>query len=116
MKYIKKVTFLIIGVFLLVGCANKPTNPTQITGTYVSPLKYERYSCSRLATELGVFKRHEKHLALAQQQRIKSSQVQEFWLGYGTGDSIEASELADVRGEIRALQDVMSRKHCKVNY
>lgn len=35
----------------------------------------------------------------AQDQRIKSSQTQAFWFGYGKGDCMEASELANVRGE-----------------
>jgi hypothetical protein len=35
-------------------------------------------------------------------------------LGYGTGDGVEASELADVRGEKEAVQKTMDIKGCKL--
>lgn len=53
-------------------------------------------------------------LVIAQEQRLKSSQVQAFWLGYGQGDGIEAAELANVRGEKEALGTMMSKKGCDI--
>jgi hypothetical protein len=55
-----------------------------------SGLKYEEYLCQKLAVEID-------SLAIAQEQRVKLSNTQAFWLGYGQGDGIEASELANVR-------------------
>ena len=53
-------------------------------------------------------------LVIAQEQRLKSSQVQAFWLGYGQGDGIEAAELANVRGEKEALATMMGKKKCDI--
>ena len=99
---------------LLSGCANMPTAPAQITGSYTSALKYENYDCSQLAIELNALARRENQLVVAQEQRIKSSNVQAFWLGYGTGDGIEASELANVRGEKEAVRQAMEIKGCEI--
>ncbi len=97
---------------LLVGCFNMPTAPSQITGSYTSGLKYEEYSCQKLAIELDSLARRENQLAIAQEQRVKSSNVQAFWLGYGQGDGIEASELANVRGEKESVRKAIESKQC----
>ncbi|KAB2318316.1 hypothetical protein F8A86_14400 [Betaproteobacteria bacterium SCN1] len=94
------------------GCFNMPTPAAQITGSYTSGLKYEDYPCQRLAIELDSLARRENQLVVAQEQRVKSSNVQAFWLGYGQGDGIEASELANVRGEKEAVRKAMEVKQC----
>lgn len=48
-------------------------------------------------------------LAIAQEQRLKSSPVQAFWPGYGQEDGIEAAELANVRGEKEARATMLSK-------
>ncbi len=105
------VSALAIGIN---GCANKPTKPDQITGAYISTIKYEPYSCSRLTAELNSLSRRENQLVQAQKSRVGTSSVQEFWLGYGTGDGVEASELANVRGEREAVRKTMGIKGCKI--
>ena len=90
-----------------------PTPTSQITGAHTSTLKYDGYSCSKLATEMNSLARRENQLIVAQEQRIKSSQMQAFWWGFGQGDGIEASELANVRGEKEALRSAIETKHCK---
>ncbi len=102
-------------IAILSGCMNMPTPIAQITGAYVSPLKYEAHDCNRLAVELVSLSRRENQLVVAQQQRIKTSEVQAFWYGYGQGDGIEASELANVRGEREAVRSVMETKSCGEN-
>ena len=105
---------------LFSGCVNMPTPPGQITGSYTSGLIYENYDCSQLAIELNALARRENQLVVAQEQRIKSSHVQAFWLssetgvGYGKGDGIEASELANVRGEKEAVRRAREIKHCEI--
>jgi hypothetical protein len=111
---ILKVVFMIGITFLLVSCANMPTPPSQITSSYTSPLKYEKYECSQLAIELNSLARRENQLVIAQEQRIKSSNVQAFWLGYGLGDGVEASELANVRGEKESVRLAMEKKSCEI--
>jgi len=107
---IPTIAIAVASSLLLAGCFNMPTPPSQITGSYTSGLKYEEYQCSRLAVELDSLARRENQLVLAQEQRVKSSNVQAFWLGYGQGDGIEASELANVRGEKEAVRKAMEVK------
>ncbi len=92
---------------------NMPTPPTQITGAYVSGLRYENYDCSRLSAELSSLSRRKNQLVVAQRQRIKTSETQEFWYGYGQGDGLEASELANVRGEREAVRSAMDVNGCR---
>ena len=113
MKNKTKQILVVIALALLAGCMNMPTAPAQITGAYVSGLKYENFDCSRLSAELGSLSRRENQLVIAQQQRIKTSETQAFWYGYGQGDGIEASELANVRGEREAVRGAMDAKACK---
>ncbi len=81
-----------------------PTATSQITGAYTSGIKYEGHTCSTLAKEIASLARRENQLGIAQKQRIKTSRMQAFWHGYGQGDGIEASELANVRGEKEAVR------------
>lgn len=98
---------------LLTGCMNMPSKPSQITGSYTSSLPYESFSCNQLSAELNSLSRRENQLVTAQEQRIKTSEVQAFWWGYGQGDGIEASELANVRGEKEAVRKAMATKGCE---
>lgn len=110
-KFVKKVLMPSV-LFVFYSCANMSTPPAQITGAYISPIKYENYTCNQLGIEISSLSRRENQLVIAQEQRLKSSQTQAFWLGYGTGDGIEASELANVRGEREAVISTMETKKC----
>lgn len=109
-----KNTVLSSGLALmLTACANVGTDPGQITGTYVSPLKYQDYSCSQLSIETSSLSRRLSALNTAQASRVSSNEVQAFWLGYGNGDGIEAAELANVKGELEAVRYSMESKNCR---
>jgi hypothetical protein len=105
---------LLLGAALMAaGCMNMPTPATQITGAYSSGLKYEQYDCSKLTVEFDSLSRREAQLVAAQEQRVKTSQMQAFFWGFGQGDSIEASELANVKGEKEGVHKAMDTKRCK---
>lgn len=82
----KQIISLILVLFTG-GCFNLATAPSQISGAYVSDVKYNHYSCDELAVELSSLARRENQLVTAQEQRRSSSQMQAFWLGYGHGDT-----------------------------
>ena len=107
-----RIPCLGLTTLLVVGCMNMPTPPSQITGAYTSSLKYDQHSCDTLAVESGSLARRENQLVVAQEQRVKTSNVQAFWRGYGQGDGVEASELANVRGETEAVRKAMDAKKC----
>ena len=104
----------VLACFCIVGCFNMPTPSSQITGSYISPHKYRGYNCQDLTVEASSLARRENMLVIAQEQRLKSSQAQAFWVGYGQGDGIEAVELANVRGEKEAIANVTGKKGCEV--
>lgn len=109
---IRKTVVALAVASALTGCMNLATKPAEITGSYTSDVKYQSYTCEQLGVEVNSLARREDQLAIAQQQRRKSGKVQAFWLGYGTGDGIEASELANVRGEKEAVRRSMDKKGC----
>jgi hypothetical protein len=111
-KKLKQAVILIVTALSVAGCLNMPTPSSQITSSYTSSLKYENFECSRLAIELSSLARRENQLVTAQDQRIKTSEVQAFWWGYGQGDGIEASELANVKGETESIRHAMEIKKC----
>ena len=89
-----------------------PTPTAQIVGGYTSGLIYNDYSCEELALEIKGLARRESQLVIAQEQRIKTSKMQAFWLGFGDGDGVEASQLAVVRGEKDAVRKSLDKKGC----
>lgn len=101
-----------VAALFTAGCLNMPTPPVQITGAYVSTLNYEQFDCPRLAAEADSLSRRESQLVAAQEQRVRSSQAQALWYGVGQGDGIEATELAQVRGEREAVRTTMASKQC----
>jgi hypothetical protein len=112
-RYTKAIASFALLAVMLSGCMNMPTPPSQITAAYTSGLNYKEFSCQELAAETASLARRENQLVTAQQQRIKTNEVQAFWWGYGQGDSIEASELATVRGEREAARTAMDAKGCR---
>ena len=111
-KKLKLLSVVILISMFFVGCMNMPTKPSQITGSYVSGLRYEEFDCQHLSAEMDSLARRENQLVIAQEQRIKTSEVQAFMYGYGQGDGVEASELANVRGEKEAVRNVFEAKKC----
>lgn len=111
MKVISRIV-LLSAVVSLGGCFNLATQPSQITPSYTSELRYEAFECPRLAIEINTLARREDQLVVAQEGRRKSSKLQAFWLGFGQGDGVEASELASVRGEKEAVRKAMDLKTC----
>ena len=41
--------------------------------------------------------------------------MQAFWWGYGQGDGIEASEIANVKGEKEAIRKAVDTKKCSID-
>ena len=107
-----KSVLILFNLLLLTSC-NMPTPAAQITGSYTSGIKYENYECDRLAVEINALARREDQLTIAQEGRRKSSLVQALLLGFGTGDGVEASELAIVKGEKEAVRKAMDVKGCE---
>lgn len=113
MNYRIAITAAVASV-AMTGCMNLATKPSEITGSYTSDVKYQDYTCQQLGIEVNSLARREDQLATAQEQRRKSGKVQAFWIGYGNGDGIEASELANIRGEKEAVRRALDTKSCSL--
>lgn len=112
----KSIVYIALSASMLAavtGCTNMPTPTAQISSSYISGLHYENFSCRKLVAEMDSLGRRENQLTIAQEQRIKTSKTQAFWHGYGQGDGIEASELANVKGEKEAVRKAIEVKRCK---
>ena len=109
------VVVVMMAMFLVIGCMNMPTKPSQISASYTSEMVYKDHDCDELAVELNHLARRENQLIIAQEQRIKTSEMQAFWYGYGQGDGIEASELANVKGQKESVRRAMELKNCQLN-
>ena len=110
----RNIAVAALAAVAVTGCMNLATKPSEITGSYTSDLRYQQYTCDQLGHEVNSLARRENQLVTAQEQRRKSGKVQAFWLGYGTGDGIEAAELANVRGEKEAVRRAFDMKSCGV--
>ena len=114
----KKLVY-IFGVLALLfaGCAQKADN---IKASYVSPLKYESYTCEQLKEE--IFRINEKTAALAGQQNSTSTKdavamtagVVIFWPALfllALGDD-EKEQIARMKGEYNAIKIAAEKKKC----
>ncbi len=104
---------LMISTLGVGGCMNMPTKPVRITGIPVSGASYKGWDCEQLLHEHDHLTEREGTLVLAQEQRVKTSETQAFWFGYGQGDGIEAAELARVRGELSAVEKLIAANGCE---
>ena len=111
-KLLNQNTF-IISSFLIIGCYNNPTPPSEIIGSQISGFQYELLDCQKINDEITFLEEREKTLVIAQEKRIKDSRAQQRWTeGDGKGDGFEASELYRVRGELNAARKIFKNKEC----
>ena len=107
-------------ILLLVGCAS---SPDKIDAAYVSPLKYKDYDCDQLAMEMDYIGQRTTKLY----QRLKKESNTDNWqMGVGLvlfwptlfalegGDSPEASEYAQLKGEFEACRATSVQKKCTI--
>ncbi len=105
-------------IFLTVGCAS---NPDKIQTAYVSPLKYDKFSCDQIISEMDYIGQKTTRLY----QSLQSESTADSWqMGVGLllfwpslfflegGDGPEAAEYAQLKGEFEALRQASVKKTC----
>lgn len=111
-----KQGFMLVAVvalgLTLEGCFNLGTKPSEITPAFVPTTQYQAESCQQLNVERSSLYQRESLLTTAQQQRRSSNKLQAFWVGFGNGDGVGAGELAQVKGEIIAVEKELALKQC----
>lgn len=112
MKDVWKIVFAISLSLVLGGCFNLGTKPSEITPAYVPESQYQNQNCQQLDADRQDMYRRKSMLETAQTQRRHSNKVQAFWVGFGNGDGVGAGELAQVKGEILAVEKQRALKGC----
>ena len=114
-KSTKHQAILFFIFVFIAGCHNAPTPSSEIEGAHISVLHYEKYDCESILDEIKFLEKREIELVIAQEERIKESEDQQFWTeGIGMGDGIVASELNNVRGEKESARKVFENKGCTI--
>jgi outer membrane murein-binding lipoprotein Lpp len=114
----KLISATLLGSTLVIaGCASKSED---IKAMYVSPVGYQNYSCDQLQQEAqGVSQR--ASVASGQQDRARKNDVVKttvgavlFWpiLLFNEGDGAKANEVANLKGQMNAIQQASVQKQC----
>ena len=106
---------------LLAGCA---TRPKDIAPAYVSTVGYSNMSCSQLRDEAASVSAHAAQ-AMGQQDKQASKDAAMvgvslvlFWPAafFVGGDKTGAADIARLKGEMQAIEDVNRRKNCGIRF
>jgi hypothetical protein len=106
---------------LATGCA---TSSDQVAPAYVSPYQFESLTCPQIAEESQRIARRANELAGVQDSKRTKDTVATtvavivFWPAAFLvgGDDRNTAELARLRGELEALEQVSTRKKCGIQF
>ncbi len=120
-KMKKKLLNVVAICILTVSCASSASD---ITASYVSPMKYSNYDCNQIAIERDNIERRVNALYYSVEKRAKADRTSMavgmvlFWpaLFFLKGDSPEAAEYARMKGEYEAIQTIAVQKKCGVQF
>lgn len=106
---------------MLAGCA---TSPKDIDATYVSPVTYQSYTCNQLAEEAQRVSARAAEVSGQQSKQATRDSVAVaaavivFWpaLFFVGGNKTNAQELANLKGQMQAIQEVSNAKHCGIEF
>lgn len=102
---------------LLVGCATRAEN---ISAAYVSPIQYQSYTCQQLQEEAARVSARAMVASGAQDQKANNDAVATgvgvilFWpaLFFIKGDAASAQEIAQLKGDMDAVEQANIQKKC----
>lgn len=106
-----KALLVLLVCAALAGCTSVSVQSPQLAAAHGDRPGYEELDCARLGAEADSLARRESQLVLAQAQRLEATKGQAA-PGDGQAGAVEASGLADVRGEREAVRVAMESKQC----
>jgi hypothetical protein len=117
----KIVGIAIALMIFLMGCASKSEN---IEPTYLSPQLYGDLSCSQLEAEAQRVSRRAQAAAGQQDKNRKNDIIKTtvgvvvFWpiLFANSGDGPVAAELANLKGQMKAIETMSKKKNCGIQF
>jgi hypothetical protein len=106
------------------GFCQRRIQSADITPAYISPVTYQNFTCQQLQMEAkGVSQR--AAVASGQQDKARKNDtikttvgVVLFWpvLLFNEGDGAKANELANLKGQMRAIEQASVQKNCGFNF
>ena len=117
----KLICNILIISITIVSCAS---SASEISAAYVSPTKYMNYDCSQINMEKSEVERRVNELYYKVEKRAKNDRAAMgvgmvlFWpsLFFLKGDSPEATEYAQMKGEYDALRSISVQKKCGTGF
>jgi hypothetical protein len=111
----------VVAALSLAGCAS---NAADVTPTYVSPVLYQSYTCPQLAAEAQRVSAAAAVAAGAQDSQHTKDAVATtaaviiFWPAafLVQGDKNNAAQLAQLKGQIDAIQQASIMKNCGIQF
>ena len=117
----RRYIFVIGMALTLAGCA---TRSGDIAAAYVSPIQYQSYSCGQLREEAARVSSRAAIASGAQDQNATSDAVATgvalvvFWPAAFMlkGNSANAQEVAQLKGDMDAIEQANIRKRCGIQF
>ncbi|RLP81774.1 hypothetical protein D9R14_01900 [Xanthobacter tagetidis] len=108
-----------LGALALAGCAK---SADQVSAAYVSPMQFQSYNCQQLAQEAERISARAVALTGTQNRQAASDAVVTavavviFWPAAFMvgGDNAQTAELARLKGEMEAIEQVSIHKKCGI--
>ncbi|WP_460449076.1 hypothetical protein [Alsobacter sp. SYSU BS001988] len=111
----------VLGCVSVAACASRSEN---IAAAYVSPVSYQSWSCSQISEEAARVSSRAAQLAGVQDSKATGDAVATgvgvvlFWpaLFFIKGEGATAGELARLKGEMEAIEQVSVQKRCGIQF
>jgi hypothetical protein len=116
----RKLGYAFAALFVA-GCASKSS---EISASYVSPIMYQNHSCQQLAAEAQGISSRAAQVSGAQDSKRTNDQIATgvaivvFWPAafFVGGDGPMAAELANLKGQMVAVEQAAIQKNCGINF
>jgi hypothetical protein len=116
-----KAMFVIGATLAVAGCA---TRADSISAAYVSPIQYENFTCAQLQEEAARVSARAAVAAGAQDQKANTDALATgvgvilFWpaLFFIKGDAGSAEEIAQLKGDMDAIEQENIHKNCGLQF
>ena len=114
-------TIAVLAAAAVAGCASRSA---EITPAYVSPIMYQNHSCPQLAMEAQGVSARAAHVSGVQDQKRTNDQIATgvaivvFWPAAFLvgGDGPTAAELAQLKGQMVAIEQAAMQKNCGIQF
>lgn len=117
----QKYFLIFVAGLMLGGCAKSSSD---VTGSYVSPIQYQNYTCEQLRQEAQRISTRVAQASGVQDQKRSNDQIATaaaiviFWPAAFLvgGDDQNTAELARLKGEFDAIEQASIQKNCGIQF